>query len=212
MDQLKLRLISAAMSLERLGLSKIGPGKGSFSARDDKSGNILITPSAKPYSSVSPDELVIVDSNGNSINEKKPSVDLIFHRAIYNNREDINAVAHLHSPYATAYALLHKEIPVYMQVLANIIGSAVPVSDFALPGTQELGENIVRAMAGSKNAVLMANHGLVVCAATPEECAIIASTVEDAAQATAFAQLLGSPVELSQEQILGARGFYKKNF
>lgn len=99
-----------------------------------------------------------------------------------------------------------------MQVLANTVGGSIPVAEFALPGTNELANNIVNTMNGKINAVLMANHGLVVCEKTIEKAAILASTVEDAAKSSAIALMIGKPIELTQEQIDGALNFYTKNF
>lgn len=156
--------------------------------------------------------LIVTDMDGTVLEGEKPSVDLIFHRAIYRARPEIGAVVHLHSPYATTFAVLRREIPVYMQALANMIGGPVPVSEFALPGTEALGENIVKAMRGKTNAVLMANHGVAVCAKTPEEALSIAGTVELAAQVAQQAMAVGSPVLLTSEEIEGARSFYAKKF
>ena len=212
MEGLKKRLIESAKELDRLGLSKIGPGKGSFSVRDVETGEFYITPSGKKYTDLNENDIVVLDKDGKPLSNGKPSVDFIFHKAIYDDRPEINAVIHLHSPYATCFALLHQEIPVYMQVLANTIGGSIPVSEFALPGTKELGENIVKAMCKTKNAVLLANHGLVLCEKTPEKATVLASTVEDAAQASALALMIGKPIQLTEEQIQGALNFYTNNF
>lgn len=212
MEDLKKRLIESARELDRLGLSKIGPGKGSFSVRNPETGEFYITPSGKKYTEITENDVVVLDKDGNPLTGGKASVDFIFHKAIYDDRPEINAVIHLHSPYATCFALLNREIPVYMQVLANTIGGSIPVSEFALPGTKQLGENIVKAMNKTKNAVIMANHGLVLCEKTPEKATVLASTVEDAAQASALALIIGKPVQLSDEQIQGALNFYKNNF
>ncbi len=206
------RLIDTGRLLETQGLATLGPGKGSCSARDLDTGKIYVTPSGKSFSTVTCDELVEVALDGEVLKGTKPSVDLIFHRAIYAARPEIGAVIHLHCPYATAFAILGQAIPVAMQAIANTVGTAIPVAKFALPGTPELGQNIVQAMQGKTNAVLMANHGLVVCAPTPEECISIASTVETAAHATFVARCMGEPVILTQEQIDGARGFYADKF
>lgn len=209
---MKKRLLKLGNELERLGLSTIGPGKGSCSVRDPMSGVLYVTPSGKAYHDVTEEMLVITDMEGNILKGAKPSVDLIFHRAIYRARPEIGAVVHLHTPYATAFAILRQEIPVYMQAIANTIGETIPVAQFALPGTDALGDNIIKAMDGRINAVLMANHGIVVAAPTPEECLTIASTVESAAQVTAIALALGTPTALTENEINGARGFYAKRF
>ncbi len=212
MEELKKRLLATGRELERLGLSTVGPAKGSCSVRDRHTNRVYITPSGKSYRDVGEEELVVTDLDGQLLEGSKPSVDLIFHRAIYRARPETGAVIHLHTPYATAFAILRQEIPVCMQALANTVGDAIPIAGFALPGTDELGANIVAAMKGRINAVLMANHGMVVAAPTPEEALSIAATVELAAQATIAARSIDVPTALTQEEIDGARGFYAKRF
>jgi len=214
MDALELmkRLLAAANTLADLGLATLGPAKGSISARDVDTGRVFVTPSGKNYREVTPETIVELAPDGIPTTPHKPSVDSIFHLAIYAARPEIGCVVHLHSPFSTTFAVCHAEIPVYMQAVANTVGCSVPVAEFALPGTKELGENIVKAMDGWKNAVLMANHGLVACAPTPEEAVIIASTVEVSAQVAYQSIVLGNPVALTQAEIDGARGFYARQF
>ena len=212
MGNLLERLIGTAQALERLGLSTVGPAKGSCSVRDVEAGFVYLTPSGKPFRELDPSMLVKVDLEGNRFSEGKPSVDFIFHRAIYVARPEIKCIIHLHSPYATAFAVCRREIPIHMQAIANTVGYPIPIADFALPGTEQLGKNIVRAMEGKINAVLMANHGIVACGATPEEALHVADTVETGAQVSFIATLMGGPIPLTQEEVDGARGFYASAF
>jgi L-fuculose-phosphate aldolase len=210
-DDLRQRLLQVAQSLERLGLATVGPAKGSCSARDFETGTIYLTPSGQAYSELQPDMLATVDAQGRANAGSKPSVDLPFHLAIYKIRPDVGAVMHLHTPYASAFAVIRQEIPVYLQSLANVVGGPVPVAEFALPGTAELAANIVSVL-GQGKAALMANHGVVTCGRTPEECLTVIATVETAAQVTLLSGLIGKPVRLTPEQIDGARGFYANRF
>ena len=211
MDQIN-NLVKLAQKLDQLGLATIGPGKGSCSLRDTKTGTIFITPSGKDYSELNQNNIVSVTLEGKPSTTGKPSADLIFHTAIYRARPEITAIIHLHAPYSTAFAVLQKPIPLSMQAVANIIGTEIPVSKFALPGTDELGQNIVDAMAGHINAILMANHGLITCAKNLEECLSIAVNIELAAKVTYIASQMGTPVELTKEQVNSARGFYAERF
>jgi len=131
--------------------------------------------------------------------------------SIYNARPDVGAVIHLHTPYASAFAVTRQEIPVYLQSLANVVGGPVPVANFALPGTVELAVNIVSAL-GQGNAALMSNHGVVTCGRTPEECLTVIATVEAAAQVALLSGLIGKAIPLTPEQIEGARGYYASRF
>lgn len=209
---IKERLIDIGRKMEESGLATFGPGKGSCSVRDFETGSVYITPSGKSYATVKPDQLVEVNLQGEILQGYKPSADLIFHLEIYRSRPEIGSVIHLHTPYATAFAIIQKPIPVAMQAIANTIGGPIPVSKFALPGTEALGKNIVEAMDGHINAVLLANHGLVTCASNLEECLSIASTVELAAQVTFIASQMGDLVILTEDQVKDARKFYADRF
>ncbi|SPF52433.1 Ribulose-5-phosphate 4-epimerase-like epimerase or aldolase (fragment) [Candidatus Desulfosporosinus infrequens] len=91
--------------------------------------------------------------------------------------------------------------------LVQIVGGNVRVNEYALPGTEQLGINTVKAMEG-RNAVLLANHGMLGTGRDLEEAFKVCQIVEKAAQITIFAQLIGGVVELSPDDIDGMRNFY----
>ena len=129
------------------------------------------------------------------------------HGAIYQNRLDIQAICHTHSVFATAMAAARKPIPGAVEDLVQIVGGDVRVCEYALPGSKELGQNVIKALEG-RHAVLLANHGMLGAGRDLNEALKICQVVEKAAQITIFAKVLGGVVELSQEDIDFMRDFY----
>lgn len=87
---------------------------GNVSIRDPETGYVAIKPSGVKFEDLTPENMVVVDLDGNVIEgDKKPSSDTASHLYIYRHRPDINGVIHTHSNYATAFAALGQPIPVY---------------------------------------------------------------------------------------------------
>jgi len=164
------------------------------------------------YGTLVPEDIVILDLKGNTISGiRKPSIEVPLHLAIYNARQDVQAIVHTHSPYATAMAVARKEIPGAVEDMVQIVGGNVRVNEYALPGTEQLGINTVKAMEG-RTAVLLANHGMLGAGRDLEEAFRVCQVVEKSAQVTLLAQLMGGIVELSQDDIQGMRNFYLQGY
>ena len=185
---------------------------GNISCRVPGKDFIAITPSGMSYGTLVPEDIVILDLKGNTISGiRKPSIEVPLHLAIYNARQDVQAIVHTHSPYATAMAVARKEIPGAVEDMVQIVGGNVRVNEYALPGTEQLGINTVKAMEG-RTAVLLANHGMLGAGRDLEEAFRVCQVVEKSAQVTLLAQLMGGIVELSQDDIQGMRNFYLQGY
>ena len=153
--------IAVAIDFENSPLTTFGPGKGSISARDLVSGQILITPSGLRFSNLQPSDLIVLDEEGKvSEGALKPSLDSVFHLAVYNARPDVGGIIHTHSPYATAFACSSQPVLPMIMSMVIMVGGSADVAPFAFPGTPELGENVVKGL-GQKNATLMEQHGVL---------------------------------------------------
>lgn len=181
---------------------------GNISCRVTGESLIVITPTGMKYDSLVPEDIVVLDLLGNIVNgSRKPSIEVPLHLAIYNAREDVQAIVHTHSAYASAMAVARKEIPAAVEDLVQIVGGNVRVNEYALPGTKELGINTVKAME-DRNAVLLANHGMLGVGRDLEEAFRVCQVVEKSAQIVLLAQLMGGVVPLSQADVDGMRNFY----
>jgi len=185
---------------------------GNISCRVPGEDYIAITPTGMSYDTLVPEDIVVLDLRGNIIcGTRKPSIEVPLHLAIYTAREDVQAIVHTHSAYATAMAVARREIPGAVEDLVQIVGGNVRVNEYALPGTEQLGINTVKAMEG-RNAVLLANHGMLGAGRNLEEAFRVCQVVEKSAQVTLLAQLMGGVVALSQDDIDGMRNYYLQGY
>jgi L-ribulose-5-phosphate 4-epimerase len=88
---------------------------GNVSARDAETGLVVIKPSGVRYEDLRTERMMVVDLAGKVLEGVlKPSSDTASHLYIYRHRPDVNGVVHTHSNYATAFAALGRQIPVYL--------------------------------------------------------------------------------------------------
>ena len=77
---------------------------GNLSIYDRDAGRMYITPGSFPYMEMTPEDVMVIDLDGNVLEgPHKPSSEWRLHAAVYRAKEDVNAVVHTHSPYATAF-------------------------------------------------------------------------------------------------------------
>lgn len=181
---------------------------GNISARIPGMDLMAITPSGVDYETIKAEDIPVLDFDGNVVEGALiPSIEWHLHLAIYKARPEINGVIHTHSTCCTAMAIARKPIPGACEDMVQIVGGDVRVAEYVLPGTEGLGVAAVKGME-DRNAVILANHGLVGAAGSLKEAFKIVNVVEKSAQATIYAQMLGGVVALSQEDIDAMRGFY----
>jgi len=103
------------------------------------------------------------------------------HAEIYKRREDVEAIVHTHSTYATAAAISLHSLPIVHDEGRILFGDEIPVSKHFPPGTWDLARAVADAL-GDLRAVLIADHGAVAVGKTPEEALARAEKVEEMAQ------------------------------
>ena len=180
------------------GLTK-GTG-GNLSIYDREKKLMAISPSGIDYYKIKPEDVVILDLDGNKIDgDKTPSSEYDMHRIFYKNRTDIDAIIHTHTMYATTIACLNWDLPPvhYMVALA---GPNVRCAEYATYGTKELAENAFKAMENRK-AVLLANHGLLAGAKDLANAFNITEEIEYCAELYYRTKCIGEPVILSDEEM-----------
>jgi L-ribulose-5-phosphate 4-epimerase len=179
---------------------------GNVSGRDPDSGDVVIKPSGIRYEELSAKSMIVVDLNANVIEgEQKPSSDTATHCYIYREMPEVDGIVHTHSPHATAWAALGREIPCVLTAMADEFGGAIPCGAFAAIGGEEIGREVVRLLREGPNpkspAVIMQNHGVFAVGATPMAAVKAAVMCEDAARTAAIAHQLGQPVPISSDDI-----------
>jgi len=205
-DRIKAEILAVGCAM--LDKNLVAGTWGNISGRIPGTEFIAVTPSGKGYRDLTADDIVIVDGMGTIIKGTfKPSSELPLHLAIYSARPDIQAIIHTHSVFASACAVAHKNIPPIIEDLVQLAGGSVDVATYALPGTDALARNVVAAL-GKKNAVLMANHGVVGCGQSLAESMMACELVEKAAQIFIYANQIGGAQSLSDEDIEIMHKFY----
>lgn len=211
-ERLKIREKIVEIGIKVLSSSLVVGTWGNISARVAGEDLVAITPSGMDYDTLLAEDIVLVDLAGNVVDgTRKPSIEVPMHTAVYRNRSDIQAIVHTHSSFATAMAAARKPIPGAVEDMVQIVGGDVRVCDYALPGSKELGQNVIRALE-DRQAVLLANHGMLGAGRNLEEALKICQVVEKTAQITILAQAVGGVVELPQEDIDFMRNFYVNSY
>jgi L-fuculose-phosphate aldolase len=159
-----------------------------------------ISPSGMDYFETEPEDVVVMDIEGKIIEGKrKPSSEHELHRIFYQNRDDINAVVHTHSTYSSVLATLREPLPASSYLVA-FSGLDVRCAGYASFGTSELAEITYAAME-SRNAVLMANHGLLTGSRDILNAFNVAEEIEHCAEIYVKARSIGTPVILDEAEM-----------
>ena len=125
---------------------------------------VLVTPSGVPYDRLAPDDVTGVDLDGRQIlGTLVPTSELPMHLAVYRTTGAL-AVVHTHAVHATAVSTLVSALPL-IHYMAAALGGPVRVAPYATYGTDELAENMLRALA-DRSGCLLRNHGTVTHGAT----------------------------------------------
>ena len=125
LEKLKEEVYRANMDLPKYGLVTFT--WGNVSAIDRESGLFVIKPSGVEYESMKPEDMVVMDLNGNRVEGKlRPSSDTPTHLELYKAFPEIGGIVHTHSSYATSWAQAGRSIPCYGTTHADYIYGEVP--------------------------------------------------------------------------------------
>lgn len=148
-------------------------------------GTLLATPTGSCLGELNAERLSKVSLGGEWISGDKPSKEISFHRAIYLNNPECEAVVHLHCLYLTALSCLqgfdcHNAIKPFTPYVVMRVGD-VPVVPYYRPGDTRLGEALAK-LAPQYRAFLLANHGPVVVGKSLREAADNMEELEETAR------------------------------
>jgi L-fuculose-phosphate aldolase len=181
------QIVHAGKELYDHGLVK--GTSGNISVRIPGSGTFLIKPSGVCMGRLKPEELVLVDLEGNKISGKQVSAETPMHAAIYRARKDAQAVVHTHAPMATAFGIAGKEILPLQIEMFMLLPKGVPIVPFKQPGSKALAEAVQKHIA-DYDAVILENHGIVTVGSTVEAACSLNEMVEEAAKVQLMAMML----------------------
>ena len=125
LEELKEKVFKANLQLVECGLVVLT--WGNVSGIDREKGLFVIKPSGVPYSTMTADDMVVMDLEGNKVEGKlNPSSDTPTHLELYRNFADIGGVVHTHSSWACSWAQAGRDIPAYGTTHADFANGAVP--------------------------------------------------------------------------------------
>lgn len=125
LEELKLEVYKANMELPKRGL--VTYTWGNVSGIDREKGLFVIKPSGVEYDELKPEDLIVMDLNGNKVEGKmNPSSDTKTHLVLYNAFPEIGGIVHTHSPFAVASAQAGRDIQAYGTTHADYFYGAIP--------------------------------------------------------------------------------------
>lgn len=184
---------------KRLGEKNMTPGtSGNISVRFD--GNVLISGSGTCLADLTENDVVLMDYDCNVLEGGKPSSEKHLHNAIYKLRSDINAIVHCHAPYVSSFAVAH--IPLSKPIISENVFyfGEIPLADYAMPSSDALVHNTIKFF-DTHDAVLLANHGIIIGGKDLKDAYYKMETAEAYAQIYLNSIILGGGVDLSQKDI-----------
>lgn len=183
------------MSADRLSTGT----SGNISIYNAEKGLMAISPSGIDYFKTLPEDVVITDLDAKIVDgARKPSSEWALHTLFYKNKPDARSVVHTHSMYCTTFAVLGQPVRAVHYVIGDANTATVPCAPYYPFGTIELAQAAVKT-AGDSNAVLLGNHGLVVCGKDIAGAYGLAKNMEYIAELQYRAMCIGKPNILSDE-------------
>jgi L-fuculose-phosphate aldolase len=138
----------------------VAANDGNFSYRLDEN-RVLCTPTRVSKGFMKPDDLCIVDLDGNQLaGHRKRSSEILLHLAILKARPDIRSCIHCHPPHATAFAVAHEPIPKCVLPEIEVFLGEVAISPYETPGTQAFANTVLPYVKDTET-ILLANHGTI---------------------------------------------------
>jgi L-ribulose-5-phosphate 4-epimerase len=166
---------------------------GNVSGMDREQELVVIKPSGMAYEELMPDDMVVVDIDGNKVDGRlNPSSDTPSHLELYKAFPEVGGIAHTHSTYATMFAQANKEIPSLGTTHADHFFGPVPVTrmmtdqEIAEDYEKNTGKVVVERFSGlnpmEMPGVLVVSHGVFTWGKSPEDSALNSLILENIAK------------------------------
>ena len=221
LENLKQRVYEANMALPKHDLIKVT--WGNVSEIDRESGLFVIKPSGVDYDDLTPDDMVVVDLDGNVVEgDLNPSSDTDTHRVLYKEFPDIGGIVHTHSPWAVSFAQAGVDIPAAGTTHADTFYGDIPatslMTEAEINGAYELetGNVIVKTFEdrfidpNEVPAVLVQDHGPFVWGPNAEKAVYNSVVLEEVAQ-MAYHTMMLNPHNVHMSQTLLDKHYLRKH-
>jgi len=201
-DQYRTDVIKGVKALVEKGLLERETG-GNVSVRIPDADGLAITPSQKPYQEMTPADICVLGPDLSPLVKSagKPSIEAGMHLQIYQQRPDVQAVAHTHQRFASIFALINRPIPSLFDEVSLFIGNQVAVVPYGFSGSSQLIDNLTPLLNNRANCYILQNHGALSLGMDIEKAVRNASLLEKSAEIYYRALATGLPVNELPEDI-----------
>ncbi|MBQ8279882.1 MAG: L-ribulose-5-phosphate 4-epimerase [Roseburia sp.] len=221
LEELKKQVYEANMLLPKYNLVTFT--WGNVSGIDRERGLFVIKPSGVEYDKLTPEDMVVMDLQGNKVEGRyNPSSDTATHMVLYNRFPEIKGVVHTHSSWATSWAQAGRAIPCYGTTHADYIYGEVPcvrnLTKEEIDEAYELNTGVLIADdfdAAGRNpmatpAVLCKNHGVFTWGKDAHDAVHNAVVVEECAKMAARCEMINPDVKPAPQE-LQDKHYYRKH-
>lgn len=220
LEELKKQVYAANMELPRYGLVTFT--WGNVSGIDRARGLFVIKPSGVDYDKLTPDDMVVLDLDGNKVEGRlNPSSDTATHLELYKAFAEIGGIVHTHSSYATSWAQSGRSIPCYGTTHADYIYGEVPClrcltkDEIETAYEENTGHLIVNEFKAMNKdpmavpAVLCKNHGPFAWGKDAMDALHNAVVLEEVAKMAYRTELINREVESAPQELMDKHYFRK---
>ena len=220
LEELKKEVYEANLLLPKYGLVTFT--WGNVSGMDREKGLFVIKPSGVEYDKLMPQDMVVMDLEGNQVEgELRPSSDTPTHVILYRRFLEVGGIVHTHSAWATSWAQAGRDIPCYGTTHADYFYGEIPcvrgLTKEEIEGEYEKNTGIVIADefdARKKDpqatpATLVRNHGVFAWGRDAKEAVHNAVVVEEVAKMAARTERLNAGVTPAPQELQDKHYFRK---
>lgn len=211
LEQLKQKVLKANLDLVKHNLVTFT--WGNVSGIDRESGLVVIKPSGVEYDTMTADDMVVIDLEGNVVEGKwKPSSDTPTHLVLYKSFKNIGGIVHTHSRHATSWAQAGRDITAYGTTHADYFYGNIPCTRKMTPEEiggeyeKETGNVIVETFCGKSSddipAVLVNSHGPFAWGSDPDNAVHNAVVLEELAFMAYQTEVINPEITSMQQELL----------
>ena len=155
---------------------------------------VAITPTLTSLSGLKQEDIVLLDMQGNILTNGTPSSEVNMHLEIYKKRQDVNAIVHTHSTYATGFAFSNKRLK-RLEGFGEIKNPYLNYIEYEKPGSDELAKNASDNI-NDEDVLILKNHGVICVSNNLKEAKLLAVFVEETAKTQFVSYMLNSAEDI----------------
>ncbi|MDQ0200028.1 class II aldolase/adducin family protein [Neobacillus ginsengisoli] len=178
----------------------VAANDGNLSIRISEN-QFLITPTGVSKGFMTPEMILKVDRHGNVLEgDWKPTSEMKMHLLVYKERPEINAVVHVHPPYATAFAIAGIPLDQAIMPESVVFLGTIPVAEYGTPSTEEI-PAAIKKYVHNHQGVLLENHGALTWGNSLDHAFYLMESLEFNAKINWLAKQINGDRELSQRKV-----------